>query len=507
MRLGKSLIVTAIVISILSSNNLMMAKDTTTKNTKIEKVVTTKDFKFKDGVITKYVGKGGKVVIPSTINGQKVIKIGDNAFFECSSIKNIKSITIPDSVTSIGYRAFACCENVKSITIPNSVTQIGEDAFGACYNLTNIILSNKLTQIGDGTFAGCKNLTNIIIPNSVTSIGKSAFGGCESLISITIPNSVTSIGEYAFGCCNKLTSITIPDSVMDMGESVFFDCYSLTNITLSNNLTSIGKDTFGFCENLTSITIPNSVISIDEHAFYECKSLTSVIIPDSVTSIAEKAFDGCKSLTNVTIPNSVTSMGRKAFYDCGKLKSINYNGTTYTSINELINSSNGKIQVLTATPADTKDEVESTEEPQVYTDNSPQAVFDRHGKISEIDDSYKQSFKSAAEAKKMLPDCKDAGAQYVYENMNYVVVETELKGNRSYLNGQETVLAKDFLPIGGRDAHNGVIVFKDGSYVTSGTLPKGKTLEDINYYAYSSGKTFLVVKVTDVDMTGMESSR
>ena len=475
MRLGKSLIATAIVISILSSNNLMMAKDTTTKNTKIEKVVTTKDFEFKDGVITKYVGKGGKVVIPSTINGQKVVKIGDKAFFNCSSIKNI--------------------------IIPNSVTSIGESAFDGCCNLESITLPNELTQIRYATFAGCTKLANVIIPNTVTNIDACAFSTCKSLTSITIPDNVTNIGYYAFSGCLKLKSVKMSDSVSVIGDTAFFECIGLTDISLSNRVTVIGKNTFGFCESLKSITIPDSVTSIGESAFTWCENLTQVKISDSITNIGENAFKGCSSLTSITIPDNVIRIGENTFSQCGKLRNISYGGTTYTHINELINSSNGKIQVLT--PADTKDEVESTEEPQTYTDNSPQSVFDRGGKISEIDDSFKQSFKSIEDVKKIFPNKTNDEAKYVLENKNYVVAKTELRGTKMYRNGEISTINTNRISVTGSNVSNGVIVFKDGTYCTSSTLPDGKTLKDINYFAYSSGSTYLIVKVTDVDMTGM----
>ena len=245
-----------------------------------------------------------EIHIPSQIKYGKytydVTKIGD-AFKDCSSLT---SITIPNSVTSIGYAAFCRCSSLTSITIPNSVT-----------------------SIGSGAFADCSSLTSITIPNSVTSIGQSAFKECSSLTSITIPNSVTSIGDYAFWHCFSLTSVTIPNSVTSIGKSAFNDCSSLTSITIPNSVTSIGDEAFKGCNALTSITIPNSVTSIGSYAFYYCSSLTSVKIPNSVTSIGHYAFAYCSSLTSITIGNSVTSIGDWAFYECESLTVLNYAGT------------------------------------------------------------------------------------------------------------------------------------------------------------------------------------
>ncbi len=285
------------------------------------------------------------ITIPSGVTS-----IDDHAFTNCTSLKNI---TIPDGVTSIDDDAFSGCisltsinvgnnnskyssidgvlynkskteliycpEGKISITIPDSVTSIGSYAFSDCTSLTNITIPDSVTSIDDHAFYYCRSLTSITIPDSVTSIGDDAFYDCTSLTSITIPDSVTSIGSYAFSYCTHLTSITIPDSVTSIGSCAFSSCTNLTSITIPNSVTSIDYDAFSWCTSLTSITIPNSVTSIGDDAFYDCTSLTSITIPDSVTSIGNEAFRGCTSLTSITIPNSVTSIGDRAFYGCTSL--------------------------------------------------------------------------------------------------------------------------------------------------------------------------------------------
>src|SRR5258706_451654 len=133
--------------------------------------------------ITGYTGPGDAVVIPDTINGLPVNRIGDYAF---SANTNLTSITIPNSVTSIGNQAFYYCTNLTTVTIPNSVTNIGVSAFESCISLTNVTIPASVTSIGGQAFNSCTSLTNVMIPASVTSIGAYAFEECASLTAITV---------------------------------------------------------------------------------------------------------------------------------------------------------------------------------------------------------------------------------------------------------------------------------------------------------------------------------
>ncbi|MBQ9038122.1 MAG: fibronectin type III domain-containing protein [Clostridia bacterium] len=282
------------------------------------------DFEIINGILVKYKGAGGDVVIPNSVT-----VIGESAFAGCSSLTGV---SIPDSVTNIGVGAFEDCSSLTSVSIPDSVTSIGEDAFSWCSSLTSVSIPDSVTSIGDFAFYHCSSLTSVSIPGSVTSIGHFAFDSCSSLTSISIPDSVTSIGHSAFDSCSSLTSVSIPDSVTSIEPSAFGGCSSLTSISIPGSVTYIDACTFFGCTSLTSVSIPNSVTSIGGEAFFNCSSLTSVSIPNSVTSIEEDAFSWCSSLTSVSIPNSVKSIGDSAFYSCSSLTSVSIGkGLTYIS--------------------------------------------------------------------------------------------------------------------------------------------------------------------------------
>ena len=216
--------------------------------------------------------------------------------------KSIKSITIPDSVTSIGSGAFSWCSSLTDITIPDSATSIGSGAFEHCISLTSVAIGNGVTSIGDRAFTGVQSV-QVSAGHSVFSVDergavinkkeKKLLYVPPSHSSYTIPSSVTSIGDGAFKDCRSLTSVTIPDSVTSIGAHAFLDCRSLTSVTIGNGVTSIGSGAFRDCRSLTSVTIPDSVTSIEVSAFAMCCSFVSIMIPNQFTRLdVKKWFTG-----------------------------------------------------------------------------------------------------------------------------------------------------------------------------------------------------------------------
>ena len=256
---------------------------------------------------------------------------------------DIKSVSLPDGLTSIGEVAFYGCTSLSSVTIPDSVTSIGYYAFYGCTSLSSVTIPDSVTSIGYYAFSGCTSLTSVTIPDSVTSIGGVAFEGCTSLTSVNIGKGVTSIADDAFKGCTSISTISL-DSDVILNNRVFARLTSLTSVTLGNNITSIGSGAFGGCASLTSITLPDSVTSIGSTAFEGCTSLSSVTLSESVTSIGSSAFRGCASLTSITLPDSVTSIGDYAFSGCTSLRSIlvSDNSATLHSIDGILYDKSGK---------------------------------------------------------------------------------------------------------------------------------------------------------------------
>jgi len=152
--------------------------------------------------------------------------------------------TIPE-MAFVDKNKIEGCETLVSVTIPDSVTSIGNYAFAGCTSLTGITIPNSVTSIEMSAFAGCTSLASVTIGNSVTSIGYGAFSNCASLASVTIGNSVTGIGQWAFAGCASLASVTIPASVTRIGSSAFRNCTSLASVTFAGTITHIEYEAFG----------------------------------------------------------------------------------------------------------------------------------------------------------------------------------------------------------------------------------------------------------------------
>jgi len=272
----------------------------------------------------KWCSKLTSITLPTSLT-----TIGQGVFYNCTGLT---SITLPEGITTIGWQAFRGCTGLTSITLPDSLTNTGQEAFRGCTGLTSITIPSRVTSIGVMAFSGCTGLTSITLPDSLTNIGNSAFEDCAGLTSITIPSRVTSIGAGVFRGCTGLTSITLPDSLTNTGNSAFYGCTGLTSIALPTSLATIDYNTFYNCTGLTNITIPSSLYRIEYNAFQNCRGLTSITLPEGFAALGSGAFYNCTGLTSITLPSTLTSIKYDTFRGCTKLNSIIINRSTAPSL-------------------------------------------------------------------------------------------------------------------------------------------------------------------------------
>ena len=328
-------------------------------------------------IVWRYEGTETDVEIPSTYSGLPVKEIDEYAFYDC---REIASIDIPNSVTTIGGFAFYYCSNLSDITIKSSITTIGDSAFGQCINLVGITIPDSVTTLGNEVFYECLNLMDINCEAESKPLGWHEYwdnycnatvhwgvdvedetengiiyelsddgtyyivSGYEGYpVDVVIPSEykglpVKEVAELVFFGCNSLESVIIGDSVTTIGRDAFA-CESLKKVTFGKSVTTIGSSAFFgtalesvvlpssvktigvtafcWCERLKSVELSDSLTTIGDSAFSDCTSLTSIEIPDSVTTIGEYAFAWNTKLAKVKIGKSVKSIGNTAFYECG----------------------------------------------------------------------------------------------------------------------------------------------------------------------------------------------
>ena len=299
-----------------------------------------------------------------TVSLPSGLKQLNGTFYGCSALK---TITIPEGVTEIGWNTFDGCTSLTAITIPSSVIKL-YDLFSSngssalitfsdiensqleyigclqnCTGLTAITIPKNISGFGYAPFDGCVNLkevtwdakeyvprngsTNVFngvnletvnIGPNVEKLTSLLFSGQSTLTTLTFAeeSKLLYIGSHAFQHCIGLTSVRIPDSVTNIDQDAFYNCTGLTNVTIGSGVTNLGSYSFSKCTNLSSVTIKKGVTHIGDYAFSGCSSLTSVTIPDSVTSIGSGSFMGCTGLTKLTmLPTTPPSTGYFNFLD------------------------------------------------------------------------------------------------------------------------------------------------------------------------------------------------
>ena len=218
-------------------------------------------------------------------------EIEDGVLYRYDEEQGVTSVTIPDSVTSIGRWAFYDCSSLTSINVDkNNKNYSSSD--GVLYNKnltelvccpggkTSVTIPDSVTSIGDGAFSGCRNLTSVTIPDSVTSIGDGAFSECRNLTSVTIPDSVTEIGWHAFEGYNSLKSKQANYKAFDIIDNdIRCMDYTFKPNEWTEEISEIKlcEKGYHFCTNLFEIFNYYSGIIDKNIAIYECEVGNKVI--------------------------------------------------------------------------------------------------------------------------------------------------------------------------------------------------------------------------------------
>lgn len=281
---------------------------------KVVKMGTEGDYEYaihEDGYaqIMKYNGEGGDIVIPKEIAGCPVAYIGHESFAECDPVEHfeipedqykIKSVVIPDTVVSIGDNAFFGCRKLRNLKLGNNLFCISTDSFAFCESLQNVDFPISLQYIGTTAFEGT-GITELKIHSNFKYLGWAAFADCKNLKKIQFDGGDIHI-DHALIEGSGVEELYIPANLNIQGNGVMFPCKSLKRVKYAEKM---DKDTVIYARMYT-----------------DCSNLEEIKLPSNITAIKSEAFTGCKKLKQIHIPKSVKSIGSWAFVDCNSLRDV-----------------------------------------------------------------------------------------------------------------------------------------------------------------------------------------
>lgn len=254
------------------------------------------------------------------INMPSVTKISDFAFYFC---KNLTSAALPSRLKAIGSDAFRKT-GLKSVTLPSSLTSMGSNAYSSCEKLVSVDMSKtQLKNVSELAFFESRNLKTVKLPSKVTTIGSYAFEktGLETFVA---PSTITKIGGAAFERNDNLKSVDLSKTKITVVENCLFTSSpKLATIKLPKTVKRIGRGAF-IRTAISSFRIPESVTVIDKDAFFSCTKLSSVTLPSNIKVINDGTFSYCDSLKSIVIPASVTNVYAYAFEGSKNLSKVTF---------------------------------------------------------------------------------------------------------------------------------------------------------------------------------------
>ena len=199
------------------------------------------------------------------IVGEGVTAIAKLSFWELTVMEDV---SLPESLRSIGNKAFDSCYKLRSVTVPEKCPDLGTSIFSACSGLKSATLPDGIKAVPAHTFNGCSALESVHIPETVTSIEKNAFAGCTSLQSITLPKKLGFIGAQAFRNCYALDNVVFPSGLYWIEDEAFCRCFALSSAVFSGEMSYFGYDSFAGCTSL-KVFVCNSDFADPEYTFWD----------------------------------------------------------------------------------------------------------------------------------------------------------------------------------------------------------------------------------------------
>lgn len=249
-------------------------------------------------------------------------------------VNNCASLTLPESLTSIGDRTFAGMSKLRSIVIPNSVTAIDYSAFEDDTALESVRLSTSCPYLPKYMFSGCSGLKTITIPAVVNKMNDKMFTNCTSLTTVIFDDAPEMI-DMGYGSSEENNGLfrDCPIETLYLGRrlsyntdqpsrSPFYSIAELKNLTLGKYLKVVDKYMFSYCTGLENVYIPDNITSINMWGFRGCSALKSVRFSENLSQIRDYGFSECASLDNVTFPASMTSTSDNSFSNCSSLRNL-----------------------------------------------------------------------------------------------------------------------------------------------------------------------------------------
>lgn len=235
--------------------------------------------------IKKFVGfDEPDTIIPTEINGKRVVSIGSNSYKQC---KGIKRLIIPEGILKIDEGAFAECSSLNEIFLPSTLVELGRtnssssDINGPFSGtaIEKIDLPNGIKRIGYGTFCYCDKLREVLLPDNLQIISKFAFLGCRALEKVILPSTVKKIENYAFSECSGLQIIQLNEGLVKIGSNAFEWCNKVLKLRIPSTVTEIGSKAFNY---MTLCCYPGSMAI--EYARLNNLGIEKAILSNSTVS-------------------------------------------------------------------------------------------------------------------------------------------------------------------------------------------------------------------------------